>query len=194
VRRQGHDADAARDITQSYFAELLEKGYLEDYDPARGRFRVFLRTSVRNYMSKERAKAGTLRRGGHLDLVSLDSDALEERYKREPADRVTPEEIFERRWTLELLDRVLGRLRQEQQEIGSEEQFARLEGFLTGDGSEGRYREVAVHLGLSEGAVKTAVHRLRKRYGQLLRAEVAETVTDPHDIDDEVRYLLQTLV
>jgi RNA polymerase sigma-70 factor (ECF subfamily) len=194
VRRQGHDADAARDITQSYFAELLEKGYLEDYDPSRGRFRVFLRTSVRNFMSKERARAATIRRGGPLHLVSLDSDALEDRYRREPADPVTPEEIFERRWTLELLDRVLGRLRQEQQEIGSEKQFARLEAFLTGDGSEGRYQDVAAHLGTSEGAVKTAVHRLRKRFGQLLRAEVAETVADPNDIDDEVKHLLQTLV
>ena len=190
VRGHVHDAEAARDLTQAYFTELLEKGYLDDYDPGRGRFRVFLRTSVRNFLSKERDKARTLRRGGHIEIVSLETNALEERYSREPADPVTPEEIFERRWTLELLERVLSRLRREQDEAGLRDQFARLEGFLTGQEADIHYQDVASSLGTSAGAIKTAVHRLRRRFGQLLRAEVAETVSSPDQVDEEVRHLL----
>ena len=193
VRRYVQDAEKARDLTQAYFAQLLEKGYLDDYDPERGRFRVFLQTSVRNFLSKERDKTRTLRRGGGVRIVSLEDDALEQRYRQEPADPVTPEEIFERRWTLNLLGRVVDRLRQEQADAGLAEQFARLEGFLTGQDVDTRYQVVADALGTTTGAVKTAVHRLRRRFGELLRAEVAETVSDPALVDDEVKHLLRVM-
>lgn len=190
VRRHVHDADEARDLTQAYFAELVEKGYLEDYDPSRGRFRVFLKTSVKYFLSKEREKARTAKRGGQTEVLSLEAPDVEGRYRYEPADPLTPEEIFERRWTLTILERVLDRLRQEQETAGSGRQFARLEGVLTGQDTDARYRQLAVDLETSEGAIKTAVHRLRQRFGQLLRDEIADTVSGPDQVDDEVRHLL----
>ena len=163
VRREVHDADQAKDLTQAYFAELLDKGYLEDYDPARGRFRVFLKTSVKHFLSKERDKARTWKRGGQAEILSLDEYDLEGRYRHEPIDRLTPEEIFERRWTLTILDRVLKCLRQEQEKAGAGRQFARLEGFLTGG------------------------------TGQMSYQEVAETLATPDQVDDEVKHLLRVV-
>jgi RNA polymerase sigma factor (sigma-70 family) len=192
VRGQGLEADDARDATQAYFAELLEKGYLEDYDPALGRFRVFLMASVRNFLSKERDKTRAWKRGGRADIVSLNDDA-EGRYRAEPADRLTPEDVFERRWALTLLERVLGRLRQEHVAAGRAQEFERLKPFLTGDEPRAPYRDVAADLGMSESAVKTAVHRLRQRFGSALRSEIAETVAHPDEVDDEVRHLLGVL-
>jgi RNA polymerase sigma-70 factor (ECF subfamily) len=190
VRREGHDADESRDLTQAYFAELLEKGYLDDYDPARGRFRAFLKVSVKHFLSKQREKAQAWKRGGRADVVSLDAQDVEGRYRNEPVDRLTPEEIFERRWALTVLERALARLRREQEDTDRAREFARLEGFLTGEQAGERYREVARELGTSEGAVKSTVHRLRQRFGQLLRAEIEETVSSAEDVDDEVKHLL----
>lgn len=190
VRRQGHDAEDARDLTQAYFAELLEKGYLEDYDPERGRFRVFLAASMRNFLSKQREKARAWKRGGRADVISLDAQEVEGRYRLEPQDRLTPEQIFERRWALTVLERALGRLRREQEDTDRGREFGALEGYLTGAHSRTSYRDVAASLGTSEGAVKMSIHRLRQRFGQLLRAEIAETVSSPAEVDDEVRHLL----
>jgi RNA polymerase sigma-70 factor (ECF subfamily) len=190
VRREVTDADEARDFTQAYFAELLEKGYLQDYDPSRGRFRVFLKTSVSHFLSKEREKASAGKRGGRVKVLSLEAADLEGRYREEPSDRLTPEEIFERRWTLTVLERVLDALRREQEDAGSGAQFARLEGFLTGSDTVTPYRRVAAELGTTEAAVKTSVHRLRLRFGQLLRGAIAETVSSPDLVDDEVKHLL----
>ena len=133
VRRQGNDAEDSRDLTQAYFAELLEKGYLHDYDPQRGRFRVFLMASVRHFLSKERDKALAWKRGGRADVVSLDAQEVDGRYRHEPVDRLTPEQIFERRWALTVLERALARLRREQEDLDRGREFARLEGFLTGE-------------------------------------------------------------
>lgn len=193
VRREVHDADEAKDLTQAYFAALLDKGYLEDYDPSRGRFRVFLKTSIRHFLSKERDKAQSRKRGGHAELLSLDGQDPEGRYRHEPVDRLTPEEIFERRWTLTILERVLDRLRREQGEAGTGRQFALLEGFLTGGTGETSYQDVATALETSAGAVKTALYRLRHRFGRLLREEIAETVADPEQVDDEVKHLLRVM-
>ena len=192
VRGQGLDAEDARDATQAYFAQLLEKDYLEDCDPARGRFRVFLMTSVRNFLSKEREKSRTWKRGGRATVLSLDADA-EGRYRDEPVDRLTPEDVFERRWALTLLERVLARLRSEHAAAGRGREFERLKPYLTGDEPTTSYREVAADLRLTESAVKTAVHRLRQQFGAALRDEIAETVADPDDVDDEVRHLLGVL-
>ena len=190
VRRQGFDAEDARDLTQAYFASLLEKEYLDDYEPSRGRFRVFLRTSVRHFLSKERDKRMAVRRGGETQILSLDTSDVEGRYSLEPADRSTPEEMFERRWTLTILERVLDQLRREQAEAGLRVQFERLQGFLTGEETETSYRDMAAELRTSEGAIKMAIHRLRQRFGQLLRGEIAETVSSPDQVDDEVKHLL----
>ena len=193
VRRQGYGAEESRDLTQGYFAQLLEKGYLHDFDPSMGRFRVFLKASMAHFLSKERGKAQAWKRGGRTDTVSLETEDVEGRYRFEPVDRLTPEEIYERRWALTLLERVLGNLRRELQQEGREKEFERLKGFLTGEEPKVPYREVAEELGSSEGAVKTSVHRLRQRFGKLLRQEIAETVASPEEVDDEVRYLLKVI-
>lgn len=190
VRRQGHDAEESRDLTQAYFAALLEKGYLGDYDPERGRFRTFLMASVKHFLSKERDKALAWKRGGRADVVSLDAQEVEGRYRIEPVDRLTPEQIFERRWALTVLERALARLRREQEDTDRGKEFVRLEGFLTGQQATASYRDLAAELGTSEGAVKTSIHRLRQRFGQLLRSEIAETVSSPTEVDDEVKHLL----
>ena len=190
IRRRGHEADDAGDLTQAYFAELIEKSYLEDYDPSRGRFRVFLRASVKNFLSKQREKARTWKRGGRTQTISFDSQEVEGRYLHEPVDRLTPEEIFERRWALTVLESALARLRTEQAEAGRGAEFERLEGFLTGQEARASYGEVAAELSTSEGAIKMTVHRLRQRFGKLLRGEIAETVAGPEEVDDEVKYLL----
>jgi RNA polymerase sigma factor (sigma-70 family) len=190
VRRQGHDAESSRDLTQAYFAELLEKGYLDDYDPERGRFRVFLMASVKHFLSKEREKALAWKRGGRAAVVSLDAQEVEGRYRFEPVDRLTPEQIFERRWALTVLERTLARLRREQEDSDHGREFERLEGFLTGQQAMVSYREVAEQLGTTENAVKVSIHRLRQRYGELLRSEIAETVASPSEVDEEVKYLL----
>ena len=190
VRRQGHDADEAGDLTQAYFAELIEKSYLEDYDPSRGRFRVFLRASVRHFLSKQREKALTWKRGGRTKTISFDAQEVESRYRHEPVDRLTPEEVFERRWALTVLESGLAKLRTEQREAGRGREFERLEGFLTGQEATVSYSEVAAELATSEGAIKTMIHRLRQRFGHLLRGEIAQTVAGPEEVDDEVKYLL----
>jgi RNA polymerase sigma-70 factor (ECF subfamily) len=190
VRRQGVDAEEARDLTQAYFAQLLEKGYLDDYDPDRGRFRVFLRTSVRNFLSKEREKGRTWKRGGRTGIVSLDDDQTEGRYRIEPADRLMPEQLYERRWALTVLEQALARLRQARIDAGRELEFTKLEGFLTGQGAQARYKEIAEELGTTEDAVKTALHRLRRQFGEVLRDVIGATVASPHEVDDELRHLL----
>ena len=190
LRGHGLDPDDARDVTQAYFAELLEKGYLEDCDPSRGRFRVFLMTSIRHFLAKEREKTRAWKRGGRAETFSLDEGEVEDRYRTEPADRLTPDQVFERRWALTLLENVLVRLRQECADAAREREFELLKGFITGEQPKVTYRTVAMELGTSETAVKTTVHRFRQRFGALLRQAIAETVSDPRDVDDEVRHLL----
>ncbi len=193
VRRRGHDADEAEDLTQSFFATLLEKRYVGAADPARGRFRSFLLTAVTHFLSNERDRATAAKRGGGRAIVSLDAETAEGRYRMEPSHDATPERLFERRWALTLLDRTLGALRAEQERAGHAERFDRLKGFLTGEGGDGGYGVAAADLGLSEGAVKVAIHRLRKRYRELLRAEIAQTLEDTAAVEDELRALFAAL-
>lgn len=189
VRRRGHDADEAEDLTQAFFAALLEKRYVDAADPARGRFRSFLLTAVKHFLSNERDRANAAKRGGGRAIVSLDAEAAEGRYRLEPSHDATPERLFERRWALTLLDRTIATLRAEQERAGHAERFDRLKGFLTGEGGDGGYAAAAAALDLSEGAIKVAVHRLRKRYRELLRAEIAQTLDDPATVEDEIRAL-----
>lgn len=192
VRRRGSDAHEAQDLTQAFFAKLLEKDYLRDVDRDRGRFRSFLITAFRHFVSKERAAARALKRGGGRKALSLDFEDGERRYRLEPATHVTPDKVYERRWALTLLDRVLDGLRQALAARGKEPVFDALKGFLTG-GESRSYREIGVELGMTEGAVKVAVHRLRSRYRDALRAEITRTVAGPDEVDEEIRHLLEAL-
>lgn len=193
IRHQGADPDEAKDLTQGFFAELLEKDILADVDPSKGRFRAYLLATLRNFLSHERAKARRLKRGGGTSTFSLDIEAGEERYSVHPVEEMTPEGVFEHRWAVTVLGRALNRLEEESRGMGSEDQFRHLKPYLTSEGLQLPYREVAVTLGMSEGAVKVAVHRLRKRFGQALRLEIAQTVDEPDEVDSEVRHLLEVI-
>ena len=193
IRRKGHSAEQARDLTQGYFALLLEKAYLEDVRPEAGRFRSFLFASVSHFLSNERDRAHALKRGGNRALISLDGDTAEGRYRHEPARELTPEKLFERQWALALLDRALDRLGDEEAATGSRARFDQLRPYLTGEEPTAQYSEVAQALGMSEGAVRVAVHRMRGRFGKVLRQEIAHTVNDPADVDEELRFLLTAL-
>jgi len=193
IRRRGCDPETARDLAQGFFSSLLERRSIRIADPDRGRFRSFLLTSLKNYMTNERERERAQKRGGGQEPLSLELDAAEGRYRREPADDRTPDRFFARRWALVLLDRTLDRLRDEMGRSGGPERFERLSSFLTGDDAGTPYKQVAARLEMSESAVKVAVHRMRKRYGQLLREEVAATVDDPARVDEEIRYLFRAM-
>jgi RNA polymerase sigma-70 factor (ECF subfamily) len=193
IRRRGHSAEDARDLAQEFFATLLEKGYLADADRERGRFRAFLLTAVSRFVSKQHERAAAAKRGGGLRPLPLDFSDGESRYLREPSHDWTPERIFARRWALTLLDRTIARLRAEHESAGKLPLFDALKVFLTGEAGAPPLRQVAQLLGMSEGAVKVAVHRLRQKYRETLREEIAQTVAAQEDVDDELRQLLAAL-
>lgn len=193
VRRQGHDPEASRDLTQAYFTELLAKDFLQAVDPSAGRFRSFLLASLKNFLSHERDRARALKRGGGVQPISLDVESAESRLGGGLADRLTPEHVFELQWAWTVIERSLDRLRQAAVASGTEDRFESLQPFLTEEGTQTPYRVVASRLGMTEGAVRTAVHRLRTSFGAMLRAEIAETVADPAEVDDEIRHLLAIL-
>jgi RNA polymerase sigma-70 factor (ECF subfamily) len=193
VRQQGEDPDRAQDLTQGFFTYLLESKSLRVANPDRGRFRSFLKTAVRHYLSHEWRRERTQKRGGGRVVFSLDHAEAESRYDLEPADEETPESVFEERWARALLSEVFKRLRGEMREGTGQYRFRRLEGFLTGNPSRTPYKQVAAELEMSESAVKVTLHRMRQRFGRLLREEVARTVNDPGEVDAEIRYLFQVL-
>lgn len=193
VRRWGYDPDQAQDLTQEFFSRLLEKGLVRDADPSRGRFRSFLLASLKHFLSNERDRAAAVKRGGRAVVLPLEIETAEGRYSLEPPDAETPDRVYERRWAMTLLGRTRARLRAEFAGKGKAELFARLEGYLTGDAETMAYADLAVALSMSEGAVKVAVHRLRRRFGALLRQEIGDTVTDPKQVDDEIRELFRVL-
>jgi RNA polymerase sigma-70 factor (ECF subfamily) len=192
-RRRGYGADEASDLTQAYFAKLIEKGYLAQVDPSAGRFRSFLLTSFKNFLANEYDKARAQKRGGQVQILSLETEAAEGRWQREPADELTPEEAYERRWAATVVERTLARLERESERRGRSALFAGARPFLTGDSNAGPYTATAAALGMSDGALRTAVHRLRERFGTLLRQEIVQTVPSRSDVDDEIRYLLGRL-
>ena len=189
VRRTGATSDDAADLTQAFFARVLEKGYLKSATPVRGRFRSFLLGSLRHFLANERDWERAQKRGGALVHVQLDFDDGETRYQLEPSSDLTPERIYERRWALQVLDEALNRLAETQARGGRAALFKQLKPTLTGNGSMS-YPDVAREFGISEGALRVAVHRLRKEFGAALRATIAETVECPQEVDDELRYLL----
>ena len=191
LRRRGYSADQAQDLTQAFFVRVLEGRYLDRADRDKGRFRAFLLTSLKFFVADEGDRDRALKRGGGL-LVPLEVSSGEARYQREPAHAETPEQIFERRWALAVLDRVLERLRNEFAQHGRPEHFERLKPCLLGQ-SEVPYATLASEMKMSEGALKVAVHRLRKRHRELLRQEIADTVADPADVDSELQSLAAAL-
>jgi RNA polymerase sigma factor (sigma-70 family) len=189
VRRRGSDAHEAADLTQDFFAFLVEKETLKRVQREKGKFRSFLLAALTNFLNNDWDKRHTLKRGGQRRIVSLDELAAEDRYLLEPVDPLTPEKLFERRWALTLLEQVLARLKQEYIAEDKLTLFGRLEPGLTGEMTEGSYVVWAKQLGMSPGAVKVALHRLRRRFGEALRREIAHTVSSPSEVNDEIRHL-----
>lgn len=193
VRRKGIDAQHAEDVTQGFFARLIEKHVLEQAVPSRGRFRSFLLASLQNFLANELDHANAQKRGGGQRLLPIDVEAGESRFRFEPSDEMTPERIFDRAWAVQLLEVVVGRLRDEFADRGKAAEFEAFQSFLAGKPADSSYDEFAAEIGISAAAARQAVHRLRKRYAELLRAEVAETVATEDEIDDEIRGLFESL-
>lgn len=193
ARRLGYSTDDAHDLTQGFFVLLIEKDYLGDVRLREGRFRAFLLTSFKHFLSKERDRARAVKRGGGRVPVSIDVGEAEAKHSDGPIDTLDPEALFERRWAVTILERAMARLRQELEQAGRGAEFEQLEGYLTGSEPQLRYYDVAERLETTEGAVKKMVHRLRRRYGYLLREEIGATVAEPADIDSELRHLLSAI-
>jgi len=191
LRRNGASPADAADTVQGFFALLLERDDLARVRAERGRFRSFLLASIKHFQANERDKLAALKRGGGQNVLSIDVEAAEDRYKAEPVDRQTPEKLFDRCWALTILESAQSRLRDRYEKMGHGKRFDVLLPYLAGTRSES-YREVAAALDLTEGAVKTAIHRMRKEYGELVRAEVAETVAGD-DLDGEIGALFEAL-
>ena len=192
VRRRDYRPEDAQDLTQEFFTHLLEKQAFRQLEREGGKFRSFLLTALNHFLANEWARRNTLKRGGRLGRFSLDELEPETRYQFEPADEVTPETFFERRWAATLLEQVMNRLRDEFARDGKAELFQRLQPCLTGAEQMLPYAELARLLGMTENAVKMAVHRLRKRYGELLRAEIVQTVATPQEVEEEIHHLIAT--
>jgi RNA polymerase sigma-70 factor (ECF subfamily) len=193
IRRRGKDVAEAEDLTQSFFAFLLEKKPFKVADKDRGRFRAFLLASVKNFLANEWDRAQALKRGGGAQMVPLDFGSAESRYCAESSHDATPETAFERSWAISVCDRVLVRLEQEMRGAGNETRFVTLSPFVIGGNSKRTYVEAGKALGLGESAVKVAIHRMRRRFGALLREEIAQTVTSSEDVDRELRELLELI-
>lgn len=193
ARRRGLSADDAADLTQDFFGRLLRRDFLQTADPQRGRFRSFLLTIFKRYMGHQQQRDQAVKRGGGKRIFSLDPADGEQRYRFEPVEHCTAEQLYERRWAMTLLGNVLARLRQEYSDRGQAEFFQSARPWLTGDDAAGNYAAVSDRLAMSEGALRVAVFRLRDRYRELLRQEVAGTVSDPDSVDDELLRLRRAL-
>jgi RNA polymerase sigma-70 factor (ECF subfamily) len=191
IRRRGPSDDRAQDLTQEFFTRLLERDGLATADPSRGRFRSYLLAACQHFLANQHDHDVALKRGGGQELLSLDFADADSRYGKEPADGRTPEQEFERRWALQMLDQALSALRREYAASDRLRLFERLKGSLTGESEA--YSNLATDLGLTEGAIKVAVHRLRQRYREQLRAIIAETVNSEEEVDDEIRALFAAL-
>ena len=193
VRRRGHSPPDAQDLTQEFFAQLLEHNWIARADRHKGRFRSFLLMAMKRFLSKEWDKVKTLKRGGQVRLVPLQLDTAETRYSQEPADTSTPEQVFEKQWALALLESVLNRLRKDYAQDGKGALFHTLEPCLIGSRETQPYAALAAELGMTEGAVKMAVCRLRERYRECLKEEIGHTVASPAEVDEELRHLFRVL-
>ena len=192
ARRQGHSPPDGQDLTQQFFATFLEKKYFGLANPERGRFRSFLLASFKHFLANDYHRNRTAKRGGRFAFISLD-DTSETRFRNEPAGEASPDKLFEQTWVLTLLEKVMKDLQQEYVRTGKGSLFDALEIFLSGENSEATYEEIGNGLQMSESAVKMAVSRLRHRYGELLRTEIAHTLTGPTTVEEELRHLMDAL-
>ena len=192
IRRRGHAAHDAEDLTQEFFARLLDKHFLAAADREKGRFRTFLLMAVKRFLANEYDASQARKRGGGQRIVPWQGLDPEARYHLEPADTLTPERLFEQQWALTLLEQVLGRLQTEMTTAGKAALFEAMKGHLAGNRDKS-YAATAARLGMSEGAVKVTVHRLRRRYRDILQEEIAHTVAGPEEIEEEIRYLFTCL-
>ena len=193
LRRQGHRPHDAQDLVQEFFARLLRLDYLKAVEPARGRFRTFLIMALRRFLANEWDRARAEKRGGGQVPVPLDAEIAENRYQEESAAPMAADLAFDRQWAITLLDQALARVREEQARQGKSAEFEVLRRFLTPGVEPLPYGAVAGQLGVSEAAVKMAVHRLRRRYREFFREAIAQTVTGPAEVEEEMSYLLQVL-
>ena len=193
LRRRGYDSHQAEDYTQGFFAGILERKGLQRADPKYGKFRSFLLASLKNFLADEWDRARAQKRGGDKNIISLDFDAAASRYDLEPADRLSPEKLFDRSWALTVLTRAMDRLKAESASSDKQRLFDGLKVYLAAERDAVSYRDVAGELDMTEGAVKVAVHRLRQRYRELVREEIAQTVTTEAQVDEEIRDLFAAL-
>ena len=193
VRRQGHGKHDAEDLTQEFFARLLTRDDLATVDREKGKFRSFLLASMKHFLANEWDKAQAKKRGGGKQILSINVQDFESKYAMEPAHAITPDKLYDRRWAMTVLEQVMAKLRKEMRAEGKMDQFEQMKIFLAGSKGDVHYSKVAENLGISEIAVKTAVHRLRKRYRLLLIAEIANTVETKQDVEQELRHLLAAL-
>lgn len=189
VRGSGYAPADAEDLTQEFFARLIAKHYLAAVHPERGRFRWFLLSALKRYLLNERERRGAAKRGGQAIHVPFDGEKAEERYRLDASDLQTPDKLFDRAWAMGLIQQAHQRLQQEYALANKEDLFNHLTPFLSGDRGDATYAQTGASLGMSEGAMKVAVHRLRRRYRELLREEVAQTVRSPCDLEEELRSL-----
>jgi RNA polymerase sigma factor (sigma-70 family) len=193
VRRHGHSPEDAEDLTQQFFARLLDKNYLAKADRDRGKFRTFLLDSMKNFLVNEWKRAARLKRGGGHSLVSYDLEIAEGRYAAEPIAKTAPESIYEKQWAIALIEQVFVALSREYGAVEKGPLLNELKGFIWGEESAASYSEIGRRLNMEEGTVKVSVHRLRQRFRELLRAEVANTVSRPEEVDGELRHLIAVL-
>lgn len=193
IRREGYAVAEAQDLTQDFFSRLLSKDYLQHLRHREGKFRSFLLTLLKHFLSDERDRAGAQKRGGDRPFLSLDEMTAEERHLVEPRNELSPDQIFERRWAQTVFVRGLHRLREEYAADGRADLFHELKDLQPGQHGERSYAEIAAKLGLAEGTIKSAIHRLRKRHREILREEIAQTVAAPEEVDGEIRNLLVIL-
>jgi len=193
LRRRGYDTHQAQDLTQAFIAHLLTRDFLSDVSRDKGKFRSFLLASLNNFLVNEHERTNAQKRGGGVAFVPLEATEMEDWLRGEPAETETAEHIFDRRWALTLLERAFARVRDEFEAAGKLRQFECLKPYLEGDVAHGDYKAAAHELQISAGAVAVAVHRLRQRYRDLLRDEVAQTVADPLEVDEEIRQLFRSL-
>jgi DNA-directed RNA polymerase specialized sigma24 family protein len=193
IRSRGFNREQSQDLTQAFFALLIERNYLLDADPKRGRFRSFLLAALKHFLADEWDRAHALKRGGGQAPISIDLEEAEEWHMLAAVEQATPENLYERRWALSLLENVMSKLRAEFSDAGKAGEFDRLSTFLNRDSESVRYDPLAEEMGISSGALRMSVHRMRRRYRSLLRAEIAEIVSGPEEIDEELRFLLSVL-
>ena len=193
VRRKGYSSHDAQDLTQAFFARLLEKNYVAQADRGRGRFRSYLLMALTHFLADEWDKARCVKRGGGREIISFDAATAEERYRLEPVDQLDAAKLYERRWVTTLFDKVLARLEDEFRDAGKGERFDGLKSSLLAEPDGPGYAALGAQLGLTESVVKQAVHRMRRRYRELFREEIAQTVAGPDEVDDELNHIFAVL-